>query len=200
MKISYYKGLVVTSEREVSAQETEQLVTFTKAFFDDSEKLERTEVYDNKRLLRVNYYKDEDVESLRAFHLQNYSGMVFSRWKTLARVQGYVWEWAYSFDASGELRGMSKTLSDGSERPLMQIDMDENHHIVQITKYYWEDNLRYAFEYNENGSFSNGYDGLYGDHATLPEVKDSLSDFRFYENGWNLPEAIANTAIPPDPQ
>lgn len=200
MKIRYYEGLVVTSEREVSAEEAQGLVTFTKAFFDNSEKLERTESHDSGKLLRVDYYKDESVESLRAFHLQMYPGVMFSIWKTLARTGDYVWEWVYSFSPSGELTGLGKTLSDERDRQLMQIDMDENHQIVQITKYYWEDKLRYAFEYNEDGTFSNGYDGLYGDHASPVEVEDSLSDFKFYENGWNLPQSIADTVIPPDPQ
>ena len=59
--------------------------------------------------------------------------------------------------------------------------------------------LRYVFEYDERGEFVAGHDSLYGDHASLNEVRSYLTDSDFYENGYHLPATLAGTEIPPNP-
>ncbi|HVF51462.1 MAG TPA: hypothetical protein VNA19_15350 [Pyrinomonadaceae bacterium] len=201
MTIRYYEGAGVLREREISAEQTLRFVTYTEAHFDDDGELERTLLYDGPRLVKVNYYRSTHLDETKSFHLRNYAGVPFDIWKTLSSVGGYVWEYAYSFSPSGELTTLSKVLSDDTERQLMQIDLDADKRVEQITKYYWTDGktLRYVFEYDETGAFLSGYDSLYGDHAFLPDIKDSLPDPAFYEYGYTLPRALDATGIPPDP-
>lgn len=202
MKTRYYKGPGAVAAWEVSAAEAQAQPTYTQAFFDAADRLDRTLLYDNARLLKVNYYGERNLDDTRLFHRRNYAGVPFAVWRTLARESGYVWEQVYSFSADGEPAAQGKTLSDERERELMKVEMDAGGRVLLITKYVWEndDDLRYAFEYDASGALSGGYDALYGDHASLPDIKESLPDSAFYEHGYNLPRAISANGIPPDPQ
>lgn len=201
MKVKYYKGSVVTSNQEIPFEGTQGVTSYIKAHFEDDERLEKAELYDGGKLVRIDYYDVSSPENTITSHLQSYPDTQFAIWKTLTTVQSYVWKYVCSYSSSGELTGFSKILSDEHQQEIMQIEMDKNHRVLQITKYYWEPDhtLRYVFEYDENGALYSGFDVLYGDHASFSEIKDHLPDAAFYESGYALLHAIEGLAIPPDP-
>ncbi|BAZ27732.1 hypothetical protein NIES4074_01600 [Cylindrospermum sp. NIES-4074] len=200
MKIRYYNDILVEDDEEVSFEETQKLTTYTKAYFRDDEYLEKTELYSNCTLSTVNYYNinNQAYEDVKAFHFHNYQNVKFTVRQNLAKIQGYTWESIFFFSSLGELTNVTEILSNENQKPLMEIHMDKDYKVFELLKYYWEpdDELRYIFEYDGDGRNYTGYDLLYGDSAYLSEVKDYLPDPEFYDNGYHLPQAIANSTIP----
>ncbi|PYR74200.1 MAG: hypothetical protein DMF86_18845 [Acidobacteria bacterium] len=197
----FYRGPAVSADAEVPAADAPALRTYTKAQFRDDGALTRTEVYDGGRPIEVNYYDPEDEDRTVASHAREYPGIRLSIWTTLGESPEYVWKYVRSYDAAGAPVAFSKILADRERRELMQIEMDERHRVARITKYYWDADgqLRYVFEFNGDGEPYGVTDVLYGDHASLADIRPDLGDAEFYETADALPRALAGTGIPPDP-
>ena len=201
MKISYFRGPIVSADREVAPADVRGLTTYTKAYFGDSDVLERSELHDSGKLLRVDYLRAHNFDDTRDFHRRMYPGIPYAIWETREQLPGFVWKHITSVDPSGQVKSYTTLLSDDRQRELMRIDASPSHQTVAITKYYWEDNnLRYVFDYDGTGSLVTGFDLEDGDDVSFSDVRESLPDCEFFEDGFNLPRALAGTAIPADPQ
>jgi hypothetical protein len=202
MNIKFYRGPAVDRDTEVPATDAPALPTYTKAYFSDDGVLRKAEVYDRGKEIEVGYYDVDDLDQVIASHLRDSPGVRFSIWTTLREYPGYVWKFVRSYDGAAAPTGFSKILSDADRRELMQIEMDERHHVTRITKYYWnsDGSLRYVFEFDKNGELFSVTDVLYGDHASLADIEPDLEDVDFFKRGWALPHTLSATPLPSDPQ
>lgn len=201
MKIRYCQDWAKT--KEVSVEKAQQLQTYGKIYIGENEKIIKMELIDSGKMFSVEYYLHAlSPEQIRISHCKNYPDVPFTISRILQEVGDYQWSYIYSFSKASNLVGYSKSLSDNEERELMRIEIYENQKTAMITKYYWDrnDDIRYAFEYNSSTLPYAVYDLLYGDRASLSDLKDYLEDFAFYKHGYALPQAIADTEIPSTPQ
>jgi hypothetical protein len=198
MNIKYYEGYTSVSKKEISIDEKEKVQNYTKTYFNDSGKIDKEEFYDHGKLYRVLYYSDiENYDKIKSFNLSNYLNTPFSIVNSVTKIKEYEWKCIYSFNSSGELTGVDKVLSINEGQEILNIAMDRNQQVREITKYYWEGNdLNYIFEYDKNGIIVSGFDVEYGEHATYLEIKNELKDSNFYENGYNFPKLLIGTSIP----
>jgi outer membrane protein assembly factor BamA len=198
MNIRYFRGMSIDHDAEIGKDEAENSTTWIRATFDDDETLLSQELFDHQRPVRVDYYTLESAEGIHTRH----PGVHFALWRTLKTLNGYIWKHAASYDADGSLAHTTRLLLDNEERDWMQIERNPNTGRELVTKYFWEDEdtLRYSFEYNADGTFSNGYDIVENDHIALEDVIDDFDDPAFYRTASALPKALAGTSIPDEPR
>jgi hypothetical protein len=198
VKTRYFRGFSIDPDEEIDAAETGTASDWLKATFDDDGTLLSREQFDQQQAVQVDYYAQAKLEDVQ----KRYPGVRVTLWKTLSVIGHYVWKFAASYDGSGKPLTTTRLLIDDQEQEWMEIERNPTNGNTLITKYYWEDadTLRFSFEYNEDGTFSNGYDIIENDHVMLEDVLDDLDDPDFYRTAERLPKALAGTTIPPEPR
>ncbi|ADO72177.1 uncharacterized protein STAUR_4397 [Stigmatella aurantiaca DW4/3-1] len=162
--VKHYEGWVVEGGREVPAETAKRLANHAKAFFGADGRLDRVELYAQAEMFRVDYYGDAKDEEVKAAHLRTYKNVRFEIHRDSARVQDFKWEDVHSYTASGVLEGFTTILQDRKNRGWMEVKMDKNKKIREVTKFYWEapdGDLLYTFEYDSKGVLLRAYDLTY---------------------------------------
>ncbi|MBZ4418526.1 hypothetical protein [Myxococcus sp. RHSTA-1-4] len=197
-RVKYYEGFLVDSEREVPAEKAQKARRYSKAFYGSAERLEKVEQYEEGKLRRVDYFDVTQDNTLKTEHAQRHGQVPFVTHRQLSRTKGFVWKAVHVFTATGELSEVTTILQDEARCEWMELSADASRKVSRIAKYYWEspEDLKYSFEYDGEGKLLEVQDVENGERASLDEVRASVPDVSFFEEGLRLPKPLAGTSIP----
>jgi hypothetical protein len=198
IRVKYYEGFLVDSERELPADKAQKARRYSKAFFGPEERLEKVEQYEEGKLRRVDYFDVANDAPLKATHAQQHGQVPFMTHRQLSRTKGFVWKAVHAFAAGGELKEVTTVLQDEARCEWMELSANASKQVARITKYYWAspEDLKYTFEYDGQGKLLGVQDVESGERASLDEVRAAVSDVAFFEDGLRLPKPLVGTSIP----
>jgi hypothetical protein len=198
--VRYYDGLEVRAEDEVDAERAAELETHVVAYFDGGDRLERAELHDQGRIVRVDYPAGGDDVARR--HRERYGDVPLNVHHPLGPVDTMSWECVRTYAPDGRPTGATLSLSDADGRAWMEIEFDAGGRRHHVTKYDWEssDDLRFVFEYTASGAGPQVTDLDEGGWSVrFEDVRDDLVDADFFATADALPRAIAGSALPDCP-
>jgi len=197
-RVKYYEGFLVDSERELAAEKAQQARRYSKAFYGPAERLEKLEQYEEGKVRRVDYFDVANDTPIKTAHAQCYGQVPFMTHRQLSRPKGFVWKAVHAFTAGGELTEVTTILQDEAWCEWMEVSANASKQVARIAKYYWEspEDLKYSFEYDGKGKLLGVQDVQSGERASLDEVRASVSDAAFFEDGLRLPTPLMGTSIP----
>jgi hypothetical protein len=198
--VRYYDGWSHSADKALPADEAMKRVRHTRAIWRDDGRVERDELYDRGRLLRVDYYDAGSAEEIASVHTALHPGVLRMVYRALGGAGDYTWTCLEAV-TEGQPARRAILLKDRDDHETMTIEQDGHGVPFRIEKSFWgrsgnEDNLKYAFEYDRSGQLTVVTDLEYGDTTTMEDIAEVLADWGFYATGFALPRDIATTPIP----
>ncbi|MFP2905362.1 hypothetical protein ACLESD_09960 [Pyxidicoccus sp. 3LFB2] len=197
-RVKFYEGFLIDSERELPADKAQKARRYSKAFYGPAERLEKLEQYEEGKVRRVDYFDVANDAPIKTAHVQRYGQVPFMTHRQLSKPKGFVWKAVHAFAAGGELKEVTTILQDDAQCEWMELSANASKQVARIAKYYWasSEDLKYSFEYDGKGKLLEVQDVESGERASFDEVRASLSDAAFFEDGLRLPKPLAGTSIP----
>jgi hypothetical protein len=180
----YFREWVPTAEFQVPEYQATSLPAYARGVFDLDGTLLRTEMYTRKGLVRIEYRSPVEALPGVPFDLRVPGDALGDlRWSVLRR-----------YDAQGMLAGFTVQLQDSAERSVMEVSYDGGGALEGTTKFGYDPSsgeLRYLFDYDENGKLVDLYDRAEAKSPAVEPVLDQLVDRAFYAQGGTLPAGHA---------
>lgn len=175
----FFREWVPTAEFQVPEHLATSLPAYARGVFALDGTLLRTEMYTRKGLVRVEYRSPVEALPGVPFDLRVPGGALGDlQWSVLRR-----------YDAQGTLAGFTVQLQDSAERSVMEVSYDGGGFPEGVTKFGYDPSgeLRYLFDYDENGKLVELYDRAEATSPAFDPVLDQLADRAFYAQGGTLP-------------
>jgi len=175
----FFREWVPIPESQLPEHLAKSLPAYARGVFAPDGTLLWTEMYTRKGLVRIEYRSPVEALPGVPFDLRFPAGALGDlHWSVLRR-----------YDADGVLVGFTVQLQDGGERAVLEASYDRKGSPEGTTKFGYDASgeLRYLFDYDENGRLVDLYDRIEAHSPRFELVLDQLADRAFYAHGSTLP-------------
>jgi hypothetical protein len=179
----HYREWIATPEFEVPAEVAIGLAASARGVLADDGRLVAVEMYTGGKLIRVEYRGPVDARPGVPHDVRVPGG-------TLGDLH---WSVLRNHDAQGVLTGVTVQLLDRFERSWLEATYDAEGDRGGISKFTYnrDGELRYLFDYDEEGRLIDLYDRSEARNPAFGPVLALLPDRAFYANGQTLPSSVS---------
>ena len=180
--VRFYDGWTVTPQHEVTEAVAKAGRYYTKAVLSPGEAADRTEMYGDGALRRVEFTGTVDT----------IPGVPFAVRRPGTAVGGFHWAVLRLYTADGTLRSVLVQLLDALERSVMSVEYTPAGDLIEASKASFAPSggVRYIFSYDETGELYEVYDSPRGASASIEDALGEVADRAFYAGGRALPANV----------
>jgi hypothetical protein len=185
--VRFYREWIPTAEFEVPEAVAASLAAYARGVFAADGTLLLVEMHTRKGLARIEYRSP----------VTDLPGVPFDVRHPAGEIGDLHWSVLRMYDAQGEPTGFTVQLLDRSERALVEASYDAGGDLGGITKSAYDPSgeLHYLFDYDATGKLVEVYDRVEASSPPFEGVLDTLPDRALFADGRALPAGVPTGSL-----